>query len=264
MNIGKTSLAIANKIKSIATSGKQYITNMINKHPADFCHFAEQADKGEALKHLYSMLIKLTPEDVGIIEKANNKDATKYCYDLVCKSMKIPEEIAPEFIIEKADKEVPRLSGQYNFMTNELKYFSESSTNTKLGKWWTFGLLRHEMEHFRQNIDMLRNKDTSKKLFSYYKELFEKADCPKEDIAEYFKALKDFQKMILKHYPTIKTGSKEYKHADKLLQNHINYTLGTQGAADRLHYFIQPMEFEACRTQGFNWINYCVQKHNII
>lgn len=206
------------------------------------------------------MFVKLTPEDVAVIEKSDCRDAAQYCYNLVCKSMNIPEEIAPEFIIEPLHKEVPGFCGGYNSMTNELKYYSESKSNTKLGKWWTFGLLRHEMEHFRQNIDMLRSKDISKKLYGFYEELFEKSGCTKEDFAEYSRALKSFQETVLKHYPPIKTGSKEYKHAEKFLKDHTNYTLGTNGIIDRLRYFIQPIEFEACRTQGFNWLNYLSAK----
>ncbi len=223
-----------------------------------------QSDKLNNLKALYSIFVNLTPQNVKDMKNKTNKEAAKYCYDLICKSMKIPNEIAPEFIIKTTNKEAPGLCGLYTYMTNELSYFSESAGNTKLGKWWTFGLIRHEMEHFRQNIDILRSKELSEKLFEYYDKTLEDVGAAykfsKQEIqdekAEFRNIQKSFQSKILKYYPPIQAGTKEYKHAEKMLNNRMNYTLGTKGISDKLKYFIQPSEFEACRVQGFNWINY--------
>ncbi len=260
MKIGKTRAVVANNIQNAAIKGAKYADKLIDKHSDDSFLSSNKSDKAKALKCLHTMFVEITPDDVAVIEKADNKDAAEYCFNLICKSMKIPEEIAPEFNVKPLDEEVPGICGLYGFMDNRLYYYSESKTNTKLGKWWTFGLLRHEMEHFRQNMDMLRSKDLSSELFNYYETLYKEAGLSKERFTTFINELKDFQKSVLKYYPEIKKGSREYKHARKFLASQTNYTLGTNGLIDRLHYFIQPTEFEACRTQGFNWINYMCTK----
>lgn len=208
-------------------------------------------------RSLHKIFIKLSKEQIRAGRNMNNGDAAKYYFNIIADSMCIPKEIRPKLIMETLNSEAPGLSGCYNFGNNTLAYFTQNNANKKLGKWWTFGLIRHEMEHFRQYADICRNKDLFNDLCNYYINLGKQNNIHQTEINNFIQKLNKFRNNILKYYPETSKKSADYKKTKKYLDCEINYsTYNYKNIKQFFGYFLQPMEFDACKAQGLNWINY--------
>lgn len=219
--------------------------------------FSRSKSGADSAKLLHKTFVKLSKEQIRIGRNMNNGDAAKYYFNIIADSMHIPTELRPKLIIEELNSEAPGLSGCYNFGNNTLAYFTQNTANQKRGKWWTFGLIRHEMEHFRQYIDIFRNKDLFKELCNYYTTLGKNENIHQIEINNFIKKLNDMRTNILKYYSETSKNSPDYKKTKKYLDCEINYsTYNYKNIKQFFGYFLQPMEFDACKAQGLNWINY--------
>ncbi len=208
-------------------------------------------------KALHTTFTNISKKQVKSARRMDKSDAARYYFDIIANSMAIPDELRPQLIIKDIDSEAPKLCGCYDNSDNTLTYFAESKRNKKAGKWWTFGLIRHEMEHFRQYLDIYRNRDTFDELCKYYVKIGKEQNIAPDTIDEAISSLHKSRNNILKYYTETDKNSSDYKKTKKYLDSAINYqTYDYKDIKQCLKYFLQPMEFDACKAQGLNWINY--------
>ena len=209
------------------------------------------------INRLHKIFIKLSKNEIRTANKMTKEDAAKFYFNLITERLAIPEELKPVFTCEKICEDTPNLSGCYSWADNILTYFTENKTNKKYGNWWTFGLIRHELEHFRQNIDILRNKDTFIELCKFVLLSCRENNLPKEEGDRAMAELSKQRAKILKYYTESDKNSSDYKKTKKYLDNRMNYhTNKNRTIRGLIAYLFQPEEFDACKAQGLNWINY--------
>ena len=224
-----------------------------------------QQSIGKALqtneKNLHKILVKISKSQIIEAEKMSNLDSAKYFFKLITKEMKIPQELCPKFIIEELAQDAPKLCACYSWEDNVLTYFSKAPTNQNRGKWWAFGLIRHELEHFRQNIDIFANKNTFNELVKFYENIGIKHNVPKSEIENAKKLLLKNREKVLKYYKETDKHSKNYKKTKSYLDSILNYnSYNYKNIKGMFKYFLQASEFDACKAQGLNWINYFKSK----
>lgn len=208
--------------------------------------------KQKNLSMLHKIIIPIDRKIFKDIEGLTRPQKAQYFFDYITKKMGIPDELKPQIIINEYNREGGhnRSFAYFTWSENELAYNVEP--NKKLGDWWHFGLIRHELEHFRQTIDIFRSDKLFGELcsgFGYDPRYYE-----------------EFRSSVLKHYPKIKDNSKEYKIANKYLNNQFNYIRTNRTGFSRFldpksyKYFFQIIEWNACKAQGLNWINFIFNK----
>ena len=82
-------------------------------------------------------------------------------------------------------------------------------------------------------------------------------NLPKEEGDRAMAELSKQRAKILKYYTESDKNSSDYKKTKKYLDNRMNYhTNKNRTIRGLLVYLFQPEEFDACKAQGLNWINY--------
>ena len=219
--------------------------------------FVAKTELIDLSKSLHKTFVKLSKNQINVGRRMDKEDAARYYFNIISNAMGIPHELRPQLIIKDIAQGTPRLSGCYDWGDNTLTYFKENRANKKLGKWWTFGLIRHELEHFRQYIDICRNKDTFKELCDYCVKLGNDRGIAQEQIKEVISDLNNNRRKILNYYTETNKNSYDYKKTKKYLDCTTKYeTYDYKNITQCIKYFTQPMEFDACKVQGLNWLNY--------
>ena len=229
-----------NVVSSISSRPIIHTNNVMYRKPVQRT-FAQATNY---LKSLHTTFIKLTKEEIRQAKGMSKEAAAKFYFDLICDRMAFPKELRPAFEVSDWGGKLSASCSFGRTSPETIRYYRDNKANNKFGNWWTFGLMRHEIEHYRQSIDIIRNKDIFKQEYKRFGE-------------DYAKKSLEFRKKILKYYPEIDKSSKEYKKSLRYYRNQENYiSPSSNNVIRKLRYFLQPVEFDACKTQGLNWINY--------
>ena len=216
-------------------------------------------------KNLDKILVDLTPEQALKISNMGNIEAAQYSFNLICDSMSIPKELRPKFKVEEINKTNPSMLAQSVGLLSdsEIQYYSK--TNENMPKWHIFGLMRHEMEHYKNYISLYRIdeladefEDRAKKIVSKatQKDLIEDGYANTDEaIKDLEQKSKDYRTKVRKYYPPIKEGSFEYKKQKKIWASAMNFN-----PKNKLEYLFSAREYYCCEVQGLNWINFQLKK----
>ncbi len=119
-----------------------------------------QLDKNCFQSYVYSMKFKLgtTAEEIKALTKLQGEDFVIGAYDLLTKKMGIPDEIKPPLIPKQQSATAPMA---YMFNYNAIALNPDLST---LSQGMIFNGLRHELQHFRQNMDIFRHETLGEKV----------------------------------------------------------------------------------------------------
>lgn len=119
-----------------------------------------QLDKNCFQGYVYSMKFKLgtTVEEIKALTKLKGEEFVTGAYDLLTKKMGIPEEIKPPLIPKQQSETAPMA---YMFNYNVIALNPDLST---LSQGMIFNGLRHELQHFKQNMDIFRHETLGEKV----------------------------------------------------------------------------------------------------
>ena len=119
-----------------------------------------QLDKNCFQSYVYSMKFKLgtTAQEIQNLCKLQGEDFVNGAYELLTKKMGIPDEIKPPLIPQEQSPVAPmRYLFNYNAITRnpDLSNLSQAEV---------FNGLRHELQHFKQNMDIFRHEKLGEKV----------------------------------------------------------------------------------------------------
>ncbi|MCM1010242.1 MAG: hypothetical protein NC390_05135 [Fusobacterium sp.] len=119
-----------------------------------------QLDKNCFQGYVYSMKFKLgtTHEEIKALTKLQGEDFVNGAYELLAKKMGIPDEIKPSLIPQAQSTTAPMAyMFNYNAITRNQDLSSMSQAEI-------FSGLRHELQHFKQNMDVFRHETLGEKV----------------------------------------------------------------------------------------------------
>lgn len=105
----------------------------------------------------------ITAPEAAELKKLDGIDFVSAAYNFLLKKLGIKQEIAPGVLSENLP---PQIEMAYKPATNLL--FLKNGVNTITDKVRTFGLLRHEMQHYIQNMNILRHEKYGKAAVDEY------------------------------------------------------------------------------------------------
>lgn len=119
-----------------------------------------QLDKNCFQGYVASMRFKLgtTAEEIKSLCSLKEEDFIYGAYDFLTKKMGIPDEIRPVLTLQEQNPIGPM---RYAHNYNMIMINPDLSNLTQAEK---FGMLRHELQHFRQNMDIFRHETLGEKV----------------------------------------------------------------------------------------------------
>lgn len=246
----KSSQDILNSTFDISQKAQTSYTTVIKTGKATHLHPIASIDK------LKTFFIKISKQELKEAVKMGKANAARFYFDVMTKELGIPKELKPNFVIKK-NIDVEH-NGTYEFWSNQLTYYPNSKSNKKFGHWWTFGVIRFELENVAQTIEILRNKDLSQTFIDEIvkrlaKKNFKKAIETKQE-------LEAFRYKILKYYPESSKRSKNYKKVKQYFLNQFNSSAQKCNKIEEFEYFKQPIKFDTCKILASNVLNYFITR----
>lgn len=110
----------------------------------------------------------VTPDEVAELSKYDGADFLLQTHDYLLKKLNIPEEIAPPFVV--ADLNNKQALMMYVPSMNIIMISSEGCE--KCDKTAVFKMLRHEFQHYIQNINILRHETFGDEAINVYKDKY--------------------------------------------------------------------------------------------
>ena len=110
----------------------------------------------------------MTPQDVAELSKYDGNDFILKSYEYLINKLNIPGEIAPPFTVQNNMKNAQSLLMMYMPAMNIIVVNSDQCKD--LDKTTTFKMLRHELQHYMQNINILRHETFGDEAIDIYKE----------------------------------------------------------------------------------------------
>lgn len=115
------------------------------------------------------LLVGLDKKTVKQLEKLTKGEFLEESKNIIAKSMNIPLEICPPIIIQQLPNK--KMAWAYIFPNN---IFIIDKASLKYNKAVIFGGIRHEMQHLRQNIFILRTENLGENAIKTYSQLSSK------------------------------------------------------------------------------------------
>lgn len=120
--------------------------------------------------------MRISPKEINELFKYEGNDFFIKAHDFLCKKMGIPENIRPEIIEALYPPEYGML---YAVCNNAIVKNINSPLKTKNE---IFAALRHELQHFQQNMSIYQHEELGPKAVNVYSEIL--ANSAKTDISE--------------------------------------------------------------------------------
>ena len=102
------------------------------------------------------------------VDDTNQTDFMNASYDFFCKNLNIPEQIKPVMVKAGLPEEYPL---GYDIFTNSIVQ-NAKYTGMKLSKEDIFTMLRHEFQHFLQNMEIYRHETLGKDWLKTVQEMY--------------------------------------------------------------------------------------------
>lgn len=118
--------------------------------------------------------IKITPKEIEELFAHEGEEFKLQAFEFLTKKLNVPKQLTPQLMY----MEVPNTKMAYDFVTNIM------SINPKIkfaDKSEIFSLLRHEYQHFMQNMAILRHPTKGKEATEFYAKLHGKATANNVD-----------------------------------------------------------------------------------
>ena len=104
----------------------------------------------------------ITQEEINKLFKLEGEDFFKSAYDFLIEKLGIPSGVKPEIVIHTQEIPVEMAYMPYN---NAILRKPKFQTDSKS---FIFGIIRHEIQHLKQNLDILRHEELGKKAVEAY------------------------------------------------------------------------------------------------
>lgn len=227
------------KIPSIITSIGEKTFNLVRKTnatktPELVSDVVEISTKTKLTSGIKKLLLGLDKKTIKQLEKLPIEDFFVKSQTIVMKALDIPEEIAPWQKIE--DLKNPKFGMKYLPSFNAIII---NETALKKNKALLFSLIRHEMEHFRQNTLIFRIEKLGEQAVKAYSE-----EAKSKLSIDTFDDLNNLRKKVIEKYGMIKADSEEAQTAKKYFEEML-----VQNVAINKEYFDRQIEQEAIAAQ---------------
>ena len=115
------------------------------------------------------MNLNITTEEFNKLFALEGEEFKADAFKLLAEKMKIPQELTPGFVYSN-EKNCPMF---YNLVTNTIAV----NPNVNMDKKTFLTLLRHELQHYSQNINMLRHETKGTELIEAYSKMSARQGC---------------------------------------------------------------------------------------
>ena len=218
ISVNKISSAIVPQV-SHAGGGAVTASNTVRKlTPLDKFNF-------RSYLHMKTLDFKTTPEELSALFKFEGDEFFEKAYDFLIKKLGIPEKLRPSVINQSAHESVGM---SYDWLNNCI---AKNPNGFMKEKAQIFGGLRHELQHFLQNMNVLRTEKLGDEAIDFYAKTVAKQRCAgaeyevknltieqlkanyDEQTIEYYRYLKD----LLKNNP--EAYEAEFVNLNNIIEN---------------------------------------------
>ncbi len=147
--------------------------------------------------------LKTTAEEIKQLFKLEGDEFFNASFEFLFKKLGVPEVLKPDIGVTS----LPETAGMaYDFTQNRI---FKNINAPKVNKETTYSFIRHELQHFLQNLTILRHKEIGKKAVNIYAKMLAEAELQTFDNWSRTQSIKEIQhygfpKEVIKTFVTLK------------------------------------------------------------